>query len=219
MNNGLKTTQLDALIMGDAVMMLRDIGRQLRRVKSKDTRDKNDLRCVWHQSKLRTELSSWETPTQEIVHQEFCFFGQVVEYRKGEPVRTGTIPNNATLSDAKPTAAGIGELYKPHRHPEFSLLEAASTILRECPKRDYFTQHMLKQVNAALNASNKSVKRTQVLGLDMYQSLEQVMTAEGLVAKAAGDRPVTTKQKWAVIAIVTACALIGAVAFWAIVKR
>lgn len=219
MSAGLKTTQLDALIMGDAVMMLRDIGRQLRRVKSKDTRDKDGVRCVWHQSRLRTELSSWETPDQKILRQELCFFGQVVEFREGQPIRTGTIPNNATLSDggaARP--AGTGEQYVPHRHPDNSLLEAASAILRECPKRDYFTQHLLKHVNVALNQQKGSAKRTQVLGLEMYKSLEQVMNAEGLVDKAQAE-PITGKQKWLVGLILTVCALIGAVAFWWIVRR
>lgn len=170
-----KTTQLGSETAKESVAILRDIGRSIRRVKSKETRDKAGFVVIWHQGKLRTDLSSWEDEAKELHRQEFAFFNQMVEFRKGQALRTGTVPNTET-DDTQLTPRSA--LFVPHREPEISVLEAASQILRACSKRDYFTQHLLKEVNRTLNESHKAVKRTQVLGLEVFQALDRARLEE-----------------------------------------
>ncbi len=169
----------------DSVGILRDIGRSLRRVKGKDTFGKDGLRVIWHQGKLRTDLSSWENDKQEIHRQEFSFFGHMVEFRLGHGLRTGTLPSGN--GEGPQSLTPKSELFKPQRDLDIGILDAGSTILRAIGKRDYFTQHMLKELNAALNEMSKAVKRTQVLGLDIFHALEKIRAEEShrpVVAKA-----------------------------------
>jgi hypothetical protein len=197
---------LEALqIAKESAAILRDIGRSLRRVKSKETLGKDGLRVVWHQGKLRTDLSSWETEAHEIRHQELAFFNQMIEFRQGSSLRTGTLPQ---APDESLQLAPKSALFVPHRQADVTVLEAASSILRACPKRDYFTQHLLKEVNSALNQAQKNSRKTQVMDLHVFRALAEVRAEE-----AAKPPPSRMRYKTAIAVI--ACGLAAAaVAFF-----
>lgn len=205
-----KTIQVGSDVTREAKAILRDIGRSMRRVKSKDTRDKAGLRVVWHQGKLRTDLSSWEDEAKDINRQEFSFFNQMVEFRTGQALRTGTVPNTPS-DDANLTPRSA--LFVPHRDPDITVLEAASSILRACSKRDYFTQHLLKEVNRTLNESQKSFKRTQVLGLEVFQALDRVRVEEQKKKKTVN--PTT----YVSVGIVVVCVAVAVVLFFVLKHR
>jgi hypothetical protein len=207
-----KTTRLDSLSIGDAASILRDIGQSLRRVKGKPDLDAKGLRAVWHQGKLRTDLMSWETEAQDIQRQELAFFGRVVEFRKGQGLRTGTLPGTVGPDADESEGTGKSELFVPHRALDFSTLDAASTILKGCSKRDYFTQHLLTEITSAMSSQKPSLARTQMLGLELYQDLEKVMSEE----QPESGKPRTT---FIVVGIVGVCLVIAAVLFWFLWRR
>lgn len=206
-----KTVQVGVEVIKESTAILRDIGRSLRRVKSKEGRDKAGFHVVWHQGKLRTDLSSWENEAKEIHRQEFSFFNQMVEFRRGQALRTGTVPNTAS-EDANLTPRSA--LFVPHREPELAVLEAASSILRACSKRDYFTQHLLKEVNRTLNQSQNAVKRTQVLGLEVFQALDRARLEDDKTQK----KPASATTAVAV-GIVMVCMLLAIGLFFLLERR
>lgn len=198
-----------------AEAILKDIGRAMRRVEGTNKTEKDGVRTVWHQSKLRTELLSWEKMAdRSIDRQELCFFGKMVEYRAGKGVRTGTIPNSAMQEDPAGPRVSKSELFVPARDVEPLVLDAASRILRECSKRDFYTQHLLRAVNEALAKADVKTMRTQVNGLDFFREIETAgKTNPGVVT---AERKSTTTLS---IAIVGVCLAIAAAAFWVLWTR
>jgi hypothetical protein len=199
-----------------AEAILKDIGRAMRRVEGTNKTEKDGIRTVWHQSKLRTELLSWEKMAdRSIDRQELCFFGKMVEFRKGKGVRTGTIPNAAATEDPAGPRVSKSELFVPARDVEALVLDAVSRILRECSKRDFYTQHLLREVNEALAKADVKTMRTQVNGLDFFREIENAGKTNPGVISTGGRRSTTTLS----IAIVTICVAIAAVAFWVLWTR
>ncbi|MCC6807112.1 MAG: hypothetical protein IT381_06790 [Deltaproteobacteria bacterium] len=202
-----------------AEAILRDIGRAMRRVEGTNKTEKEGLRCVWHQSKLRTELLSWEKMADRTIdRQELCFFGKMVEFRIGKGIRTGTIPNSALSEDQEGPRVSKAELFVPTRDPDALVLDAASRILRECSKRDFYTQHLLREVNETLAKADVKTMRTQVNGLDFFREIETAGKTDPSRGKtrAGGAGRMTAALP---IAIVSVCLAIAAVVFWLLWTR
>jgi hypothetical protein len=196
-----------------AETILKDIGRAMRRVEGTSP-EKNGVRTVWHQSKLRTELLSWERlEDKSIDRQELCFFGKMVEFRKGKGLRTGTIPNASLQEDAGPRVSK-SELFIPGRDLDALVLDAASRILRECSKRDFYTQHLLREVNEAIAKCDVKTMRTQVNGLDFFREIENAGRESSV--QIGGDRNNITRLA---LLIVGVCVVIAGVAFWLLWTR
>ncbi len=198
-----------------AEAILRDIGRAMRRVEGTDKSEKEGVRTVWHQSKLRTELLSWEKISERAIdRQELCFFGKMIEFRAGKGIRTGSIPNAATSEEAQGPRVSKSELFLPTREMDVLVLDAASRILREC-KRDFYTQHLLREVNEAIARVDVKQMRTQVNGLDFFREIETAGRT------SAGETPNTNSKKNTAlaIAIVGFCIGIAGLAFWLLWTR
>lgn len=196
----------------DAEHILRDIGRALRRVEGTVKTDRSGLRVVWHQSKLRTELLSWENSDRTLDRQELTFFGKMVEYRQKGGLRTGTVPNSA-MQDEAVMGVTKSELFLPSRELDVMVLDAASRILRECNKRDFYTQHLLQIVNDTLSKLDNKALRTQVNGLDFFRTIEEAGRAareDTASGGAVAGAPANTKL---IVGILAACAVIAVAVF------
>lgn len=195
-----------------AEAILRDIGRAMRRVEGTNKTEKDGVRTIWHQSKLRTELLSWENiADRSIDRQELSFFGKMIEFRRGKGIRTGTIPNASAQDDPQGPRVSKSELFVPARELEPLVLDAASRILRECSKRDFYTQHLLREVNEALAKADVKTMRTQVNGLDFFREIENAgKTDPGTSRPERTGRTTTTVS----IVIVGVCLAIAGLVFW-----
>ncbi len=153
----------DAAFKGN-LGMVADVARSFRRVRGDETYGNNGTRTLWHQGKLRTDLLSWETRQGVIVRQELSFFGLVVDYRQGHPLRTGHIRTDEATTDPGTPRGNMVDL-----DPQLSriALEYASHLLRNVPERDFFAQHLLKHINDTLNAGFEE-SHTVISGLESY---------------------------------------------------
>ena len=192
---------------GTELGVIEEAANSVRRMQANEDFDKDGLRTIWHRGRKRTEMLSWENRDNEIVRQELSIFGMMVEYRAGA-VRTGDIPNQEELSSGgKP----MSHLVQIHEMPNERILEYASHLLRHLEGRDFYAQHLLKHVNAAIASFGFDESRTAVNTLSAYsrsaasrptQQLSPASTELTLKTKVAG--------KWKMVLITVGLALAGA---------
>jgi hypothetical protein len=194
--------------MGRADRILQDIGKNFRRIDTTKSPKKDGVTAVWHQSKHRTDMLSWERGPQDIERQELCFFGKMVEFRREGGVRTGGIPQSN--DDERGPAYPRSDVFQPSREPDSMVLDAASIILR-AGKRDYYTQHLLGQINQTLQELDKHPNRTQVKNLEFFREVEAVGTEIEAVSAA--------KQRTLILGILGASLLTAASVFWYLFTR
>lgn len=145
--------------------LLREIAESFRRVKGDEDYDAKGIRTIWHQGRLRTEMLSWEDREGQIVRQELCMFGLVVEFRRGKPLQTGKLP-----MDDKLTGGGrpMANLVKPDTEPVGQTLDYASHLLKNVPERDFYAQHLLKEVNHWVTKLGYDESRTIIGSLEGF---------------------------------------------------
>lgn len=120
-------------------------GESLRRIDRAEELNADGQRSVWHQGKELTELTSWENASGALERQELIFLGFALEYRQGFGLRTGVVQEDRAES-GMPSA----DLMQYDEAPSLRVLELSSRLLREA-RRDYYTQHLLGQLNDALS--------------------------------------------------------------------
>ena len=136
-------------------------GASLRRIERSTEPDGSGRRSVWHQGKELTELTSWEDAQGGIERQELIFMGFALDFRRGFGLRTGSV--HETANDG--SIPGI-DLIEYDRDPTQRVLELAARLLRET-KRDFYTQHLLQQLNDALT-TRFNRPQTQVFELNRW---------------------------------------------------
>ena len=137
-------------------------GASLRRIERSQEPDAEGRRSVWHQGKELTELTSWEAPLGGgLERQELVFMGYALDYRKGFGLRTGSVKETSGESGMP----GI-DLVEYDRDPSQRVLELAAKLLREA-KRDFYTQHLLQQLNDILT-TRFNRPQTQVYELNRW---------------------------------------------------
>ncbi|HKI87049.1 MAG TPA: hypothetical protein VKA53_09915 [Thermoanaerobaculia bacterium] len=145
--------------------MIEDAADSVRRMQANEEFDKDGLRTIWHRGRQRTEMLSWENQTNQIVRQELSIFGMVVEFRRGEALRTGRIPSSDTLSNGgKP----MSHLIKMDDKPDKKILTYASHLLKHIKGRDFYAQHLLREVNDAIASLGYDAARTAVAHVDRF---------------------------------------------------
>lgn len=137
-------------------------GASLRRIDRAEKLNDEGERSVWHQGAELTELITWEDDKTIIQRQELTFLGMALEYRRGHGLRTGTVEDERGDSGAL-----AADLVNYDSFPSLRILELSARMLREA-KRDYYTQHLLQQLNDALT-TRFNRPQTQVYGLPRWR--------------------------------------------------
>ncbi len=137
-------------------------GESLRRIQRSENLAADGRRSIWHQGTELTELLSWEDRELAIDRQELTFLNLVVDYRKGRGLRTGIVPD-AERENGRPTA----DMIEFDVAPSERILLLAAQLLRQA-KRDYYTQHLLSNINDLLD-SRFSHAQTQVYELGRWK--------------------------------------------------
>ncbi len=203
----------------DADAILADIGRKFRRVEATNRTDRSGMRVHWHQSKLRTDMLSWERKDRTIERQELCFFGKMVEYRLDGGLRTGIIPTSPDEEDQPGPRVSRSELFQPSRDLDVYVLDAASRILKGC-KRDYYTQHLLEHVMKALEKLETQVMRTHMHGLDFFREIEAAGREEQQKQpQKKGFKLSLSPQSLVIYGILTFALLVAGFVFWLFFTR
>ena len=130
----------------------------LRRLDRRGHRRDADDRSIRHRGAERTGLATWEDDERVIQRQVLTFLGLAVEYRRGRGLRTGTAKEDP--GDHGTAAAGR---IRYDSSPSLRVVELSARLLREA-RRDYYTQHLLQQINDALT-TRFNRPQTQVYGL------------------------------------------------------
>ena len=165
--------------------VIADAARSFRRVRGDESYDAKGLRTLWHQGKLRTELLTWENRKGYIVRQELSFFGYVVDFREGKALSTGHVKLEDAYTD---TGAPKGNLVQADSKLDRTTLEYASQLLKNVPDRDYYAQHLLKQVNDALNAESDDDGHTVIADIGGFSKGYPEAEARTQVARGADIR-------------------------------
>lgn len=128
--------------------MIADAAQSVRRLDGKEEPDADGLRTIWHRGRQRVEMLSWENEAKEIVRQELSIFGMTVEFKRGNPVRTGHIPLDEEVSagDARPASAMV----QMDEAPDPTTLELAGHLLKNIKDRDPYSQNLLRVVNLTI---------------------------------------------------------------------
>jgi hypothetical protein len=137
-------------------------GGSLRRLDRSEKLNAEGQRSIWHQGKELTELISWEDANGAVQRQELSFLGLTLDYRRGKGLRTGTLTEERS-EKSLPTA----DLIHYDVQPSLRVLELAARLLRES-KKDFYTQHLLQQLNDALT-TRFNRPQTQVYGLARWR--------------------------------------------------
>ncbi len=150
--------------------LTREIAESFRRVRGDESYDGQGMRTIWHQGKMRTELLSWEHQGGELTRQELCFLGMVVLFKQGKPLQTGKLPaDDRSTGLGRPTA----DLVRPDPTPSAEILEYASHLLKNIPERDFYAQHLLKQVNDTVSAYGFDESKTLISDMVGYDRNER----------------------------------------------
>jgi hypothetical protein len=172
--------------LANNLAMVQEIAETFRRVPGDESFDATGVRTVWHQGKLHTELLSWENKAGEIVAQELTMFGLSVEFKHGQPLRTG----KTGVEDETSTAGGgvqKSAVLMRDPKPNGLTLDYASHLLRGVRDRDFYCQHLVQQVNAAIASLGIDTGRTQGTNLEMFQRLaNQADESDKKAGKRAG---------------------------------
>jgi hypothetical protein len=151
--------------VGTNLGVLEEAARGVRRMEGDDALNEQGLRTIWHRGRQRVEMLTWENDKKELVKQELTVFGQWVEFRLGSGIRTGS----SRSSEAGPQGIAGGQVTTPDAAPSVRTLEYASHLLRHIKDRDFYAQHLLREVNAALAiAQDSDDGRTGVVRLDGF---------------------------------------------------
>ena len=102
---------------------------------------------VWHQGRAGAEMLSWEDDGGFITRQELCFYGQMVIYRRDEPLKTATVPASIETTHAGVTKADVVD-----RDPEPSVrtLTHAAQLLENIEPSDAYTKNLLDAIQKTL---------------------------------------------------------------------
>ncbi len=128
--------------------MISDAATSVRRLEGKEDLDADGLRTIWHRGRKQIEMLTWENADEEIQRQELSIFGMVVEFKRGQTVRTGHIPLGDEISagDAKPMSAMV----EMDEVADAGTLELAGHLLKNFEDRDRFSQHLLRVINLTI---------------------------------------------------------------------
>jgi hypothetical protein len=181
MDPTLKDGRTNSAVIGN-LTMIADAARSLRRVRSDEEYDGKGLRTIWHQGKLRSEMLTWENKQGTIVRQELSFFDYVINFYEHKQLNTGRVKREDTTTDV---GAPKGNLVLPDAKPVRATLEYASHLLKNVQNRDYYEQHLLKQVNDALNAEFDDDSHTVISSLETYSKEDREGVAKTLVSADA----------------------------------
>jgi len=162
--------------------MIAEAAQSFRRVHGDESYDVKGVRTIWHQGKLRTEMLSWENKKGLILHQELSFCGLVVGFHEGRTVTTGRVKLEDSNTD---TGSPKTNVVLPDAKAARSTLEYASHLLKNVPDRDYYGQHLLKQVNDALNAEFEDETHTVVSILTSYPKQNEETAAATKIGDSA----------------------------------
>ncbi|MBI5511225.1 MAG: hypothetical protein HY903_20890 [Deltaproteobacteria bacterium] len=144
--------------------LLTEAAGTFRRVKGDEAYDAQGVRTIWHQGRPRIEMLSWENKAGTILRQELSFFARVVDFRQGKPVNTGRVPHEEPTTDS---GAPRGNVVTHDPRPSHETLRYASHLLKHVLERDFYSQHLLKQINDAINTEFDDT-HTVVSGMDGY---------------------------------------------------
>ncbi len=105
------------------------LGMSLREIDQASLQNVKETGMRWFQGVNETNLFSWtDVQTKDIVQQQLLFLGNVVEWTKTNPLRTGRIRGEEP--SLSPTVGWIkAELLEFHAAPEEKLILHAKTIL------------------------------------------------------------------------------------------
>ncbi len=150
----------------------------IRRLQANEGYDAKGIRTVWHRGRMQCEMLTWEHRDGVILKQELSFLGMVVEYRDGQPLRTGRV---AQKEETTNPGAQVSHMVQLDSVPFGATLDYASHFLRHIPDRDYYAQHLLKFVNLTLSTIDSDADRTTVSNLGGFSR--------------GKNRPVTAPQR------------------------
>jgi hypothetical protein len=106
-----------------------------------------DDQTVWHQGRAGAEMLSWEHDDGSVIRQELCFYGQMVIYKRGEPLQTASVP-----ASVETTHAGVAKADVVDRDPAPSTrtLTHAAQLLEHIEPSDAYTKNLLDAIQSAL---------------------------------------------------------------------
>ena len=150
---------------GTDLGVIEQAAQTVRRMQANEEFDANGVRTIWHRGRTRVEMLSWENKDNTIVRQELSIFGSVVEFKLGKGVRTAVLPGEDELSaGGRPT----GHTLNFSERPDPEILGYASHLLKHMKDRDFYAQHLLKEVNGAIAISGFDNNRTGVATLGAF---------------------------------------------------
>jgi hypothetical protein len=159
--------EAEGSIKGNQTMLAEAAGT-FRRMVSKDEPDAQGLNTIWHRGQLRSELLSWETSSGIIEKQEFTFAGMAIVINKSKGIFTGCIEAPETDPGRNRINDTSIRLLQMDNIVNLSTLEYAAHFMKHIPKRDFYTQHLLKEINDAITNSGFDASCTSVSSLNDF---------------------------------------------------
>ena len=141
------------------------LAKTLRRLKGDESFNAEGVRTIWHRGKQRVELLSWENTSGQIIKQELTFLDNLVDFSAEHGLRTGRI----ALHEAQTySGRNAGDMVQLDKTPNPKTLEGATRLIKNAPTRDYYLQHLLKQLHDTVSHLGIDRSRTVVSSLDTY---------------------------------------------------
>jgi hypothetical protein len=150
--------------VGANLALVEESASTVRRMVADESYGADGVRTIWHRGR-RIDLISFENNKEEVLRQELTFFGFVVEFRKTQGLRTGTVPIEGQGTEGGHMATHTFKFDAVLKH---RTLDFASLLLKNIPGRDFYAQHLLKHVNMALTVQGFDNLRTEVSKLSSF---------------------------------------------------
>ena len=161
---------------GTDLGVIEELARTVRRMRADESFDANGFRTVWHRGRQNVELLSWENEDKQITKQELSMLGMVIEFNQGKPLRTGTVPTHTEGA----AGAAASHLVTMDERPKPRSLILASHLLKHIQGRDFYAQHLLKEVNDAIVSFGFDDARTAVSSLSNFSRRETITKTQTL---------------------------------------
>ncbi len=188
--------------VGTDLGVVEEAAQSMRRMQANEEFDAEGIRTIWHRGRNRVEMLSWENRDNVIVRQELSIFGMVIDFRQGHGLRTGNLPLD---DESEVGGRPIGKTVKFTPRLADNILDYAAHLLKHIRNRDFYAQHMLKEVHDAITQSGFDDMRTGVATLKNFSRDSKPLPTLSMQAPATGF----VAQHGRLLLIVALCAIAG----------
>lgn len=195
---------------GTELGLVEEAAHTVRRMQADESFNEQGVRTIWHRGRSRVEMLTFEDRDKNIVSQELSIFGMLIEFRQDKPLRTGKIPpSEEASSGGKP----MSQLIKMDAICDPKALTYGSHLLKHVKGRDFYQQHLLKQINIAISQLGFDDARTAVASLDSFSrsasSLPTMKVGREGLRKTQIIRPQASSKTWALAAALLVLGVAG----------